>query len=394
MENPPRPVPGPGSPPDPTTGIHASESDTTVVNSPPPPVGDGRPPNMPWYMLALMATVITLAIYWWFSQMQRETQLQISATVTAATGATATAGTAADATAVAQVTATAAQAEAQATAIAQATVAAESAVVANATVAAQAGAAEQARATSEAIAAQAAAAAEATRAAPPAATATPVVIVVTATPAPSTPTAAATSAPTATSLPAAEPEVSPAEAPATSGSPATAEPTPAASPAPSLPPSASPSPVTALNGSAASPVPVEIGAATVTVAPGRPVLLQCLGTRVQIAADRDALPPRAILTCRPADIAAVLLPPEPVVDEIAFRLDGSPNDAGALPHPVTLEVSYPVDAVPVADRDRLILGYLEGATWSSVPDQEADLAASRIAATIDRVGVYALYREP
>jgi hypothetical protein len=149
-----------------------------------------------------------------------------------------------------------------------------------------------------------------------------------------------------------------------------------------------------LNGPATLPVPIQVGAATVTVAPGRPVLLQCLGTRVQIAADPDALPPQAILTCRPADLGAVLLPPGPVVDEIAFRLDGSPNDAGALPSPVTLQVSYPADAVPVADRGRLVLGFLEGSTWSPVPDQEADLAAGRISATIDRVGVYALYREP
>jgi hypothetical protein len=124
------------------------------------------------------------------------------------------------------------------------------------------------------------------------------------------------------------------------------------------------------------------------------VQLQCLGTRVKITADPDALPPQAIVTCRPADLAAVLLPPGPVVDEIAFRLDGSPNDAGVLPNPVAVQVSYPVDAVPVADHDRLVLGYLEGTVWSRVPDQETDQAPGSIAATVDRDGVYALYREP
>jgi hypothetical protein len=113
-----------------------------------------------------------------------------------------------------------------------------------------------------------------------------------------------------------------------------------------------------------------------------------------MSTDPDVLPPQAILTCHPADLAAVLLPPGPVVEEISFRLDSSPNDAGALPNPVSVQVSYPVDAVPVADRGRLILGHLEGATWSPVPDQGADQAAGSIAATIDRVGVYALYREP
>src|SRR5262245_31689951 len=142
METPPRPGVGPQTPTDriprippdpgipapaePTARVETGTSDTTVINpAPPPEPGDGRPPKMPWYMLALMAAVITLAIFWWFTQMQQEAQIQINATVTAATGATATADAAATSAAIAQATATAAQAVAQETAVAQATAAAQ-----------------------------------------------------------------------------------------------------------------------------------------------------------------------------------------------------------------------------------------------------------------------------
>lgn len=376
------------TPPEPRPHLETGTSDTTVTHSTPPPVpGDGRPPNMPWYTLALMATVITLAIYWWFTQMQQEAQLQISATVTAATGATATADAAATAETIARTTATAAQALVQATAVAQATASAQGAAAVNATVGAQTAAAEQARATAETIAAQANAAAEATRTAPtatPVATATPVVIVVTATPPPAVPTVT----PSPIAVPAAP----------------LPPPAPASSPEPSVPGSALASPVTATAGTASIAGPGASPAAsvaaplttpvTVTTVAGQPTVLECLDGRVRIAADAGDLPAGAALSCRPVEPGSVPAPPGSIVEGTVFRLDGSATTGSTLPSPATLQVAYPADAVTPADRARLTLGYLDGPTWRSLPDQDADPAEARVSAEIDRPGVYALYRRP
>src|SRR4051812_47762828 len=114
METPPRPGPGPGNgpitptgpltpsgpgtptdpltPTEPIARVQTGTSDSTVVNAAPPePPGDGRPPRMPRYMLALMAAVISLALFWWFSQTQQAEQLSVNATVTTVNQATATA---------------------------------------------------------------------------------------------------------------------------------------------------------------------------------------------------------------------------------------------------------------------------------------------------------------
>ena len=76
-------------------------------------------------MLALLAAVIAIALYWWFAQTQRVEEVALNATVTAVNQATATAEAANVAAAEAQATATASQALAQATSQAQATVAAQ-----------------------------------------------------------------------------------------------------------------------------------------------------------------------------------------------------------------------------------------------------------------------------
>src|SRR4051794_4490917 len=114
MEIPPRPGSGPLTPTEPIARVETSAADTTVVNvAPPEPTGDGRPPRMPKMMLALMAAVIALAIFWWFSQTQQAEEVSLNATVTAVNQATATADAAAVAAAAAQATTTAAQAQSQ-----------------------------------------------------------------------------------------------------------------------------------------------------------------------------------------------------------------------------------------------------------------------------------------
>src|SRR4051794_19187813 len=125
MDRPPRPgsSPLPPSTPvpeitEPIPQVEVSQGDTTVVDlgPSPDPTTDGRPPRTPRWMLALMAAVIAIALYWWFAQTQQADEVALNASVTAANQATATAEAANAAAASGQATATASQALAQATA--------------------------------------------------------------------------------------------------------------------------------------------------------------------------------------------------------------------------------------------------------------------------------------
>ena len=119
---------------------------------------------------------------------------------------------------------------------------------------------------------------------------------------------------------------------------------------------------------------------------GHPTQLQCLDDRVKIEADAGALPAGATLACRPAAPNTVPAPPGPVVGGAIFRLDAAPVEGGRLPGPATIEVTYPADAVAPADRARVTLGYLDGSEWKPVPAQDADPAAMRVSALVDRPG--------
>src|SRR6478735_4975712 len=138
------------TPTEPTPEVSVSQGDTTVVDvGPPTDPSAGRAPRTPRWMLALMAGVIAVALYWWFAQTQRAEEVALNATVTAVNQA-------------------------------QATAAAQQAADANATAAAQSTLAEQARATAQAVSVDATVGALATQSAPaPTAppTATPIVIV-------------------------------------------------------------------------------------------------------------------------------------------------------------------------------------------------------------------------
>jgi hypothetical protein len=134
--------------------------------------------------------------------------------------------------------------------------------------------------------------------------------------------------------------------------------------------------------------------AGVSAAPGQPTLIQCLGEQVQVIAEPGALPPQTMLTCRPVEPGTVPPPPGEVVGETIFRVEASDGENGTLPSSVTIQVTYPPDAGPAAERDRLILGYLDGTEWQPVPEQDAEPADARVRAPADRTGVYALYRQP
>lgn len=399
---------GPFTPTEPLPRVSVRQDDVTVEDTPalergPLPPGDGRAPKTPRAMLALMAALIAIALYWWFSQTQRAEEVALNATVTAVNQATATAEAA-----------NAAATAAQATAQAQATTTAASAVAANATLAAQAAgqtaAAEQARATAQTVQVDATVAAAAILAAPKPAEApsvTPVILVVTATPAPPVaekPTLppATVTAPPSVAAPAAAPTSPPAGQSGPAASPAAVPPalppaalTPASSPAvpavpaiaavPAAPPAASPASI--------QPVP-RGGASTVTVTAGRPTELRCLDDRVQLTADPNAVPARTTLTCLWIEPGSVPAPPGPVIAETVFELTASGGDPRMLPAPLDLTATYPADAVPQAERGRVGLAYLDGSTWRPLPDQRPDPATTQVSATVDRAGVYALYRQP
>jgi hypothetical protein len=83
-----------------------------------------------------------------------------------------------------------------------------------------------------------------------------------------------------------------------------------------------------------------------------------------------------------------------MVDQTAFRVETAPGGTEQLPGPVTLQVTYPPDAVPPVERGRLVLGFLDGSAWAAVPDVVAEPAVMRMSARVNRSGVYALYRQP
>ena len=111
-------------------------------------------------------------------------------------------------------------------------------------------------------------------------------------------------------------------------------------------------------------------------------------------AEADALPPQVTLSCGPVDPASVPPPPNPIVNGTLFRLEVAPADGNNLRGRVDLRITYPPDAVPSTDRSKLVLGYLDGSTWTIQPDQTAEPSNNTISAKVDRAGVYALYPRP
>jgi hypothetical protein len=100
-----------------------------------------------------------------------------------------------------------------------------------------------------------------------------------------------------------------------------------------------------------------------------------------------------MLTCRGIDPASVPPVPGALVGDALMRLDVTPP-ADKLPKPVRIQVTYPPDAVPQAERERLTLGYFDGAKWEPLPDQTAEPQSTRIIVMTDHTGVFALYRQP
>jgi hypothetical protein len=399
MDRPPRYTPTPLTPTEPTPEVSVSQGDTTVVDvGPPPDPSAGRAPKTPRWMLALIAAVIAIALYWWFAQTQRAEEVALNATVTAVNQATATADAANAAAAVAQATATASQADAQATALVQATAGAQQAADANATAGAQAAAADQARATAQTLAVDATVGALATQSAPaPTAppTATAVVIVVTATP----PAPATTTPPPPATAPAAPaPPSAPAPAPPSSAGGAPPAPAPVLLPSPApvgqTRPPGSPAPGPAASPAASIPPVPRGGASSVTVTPGQVTTLRCLDNRVQIQGGIGALPAQTLLTCRPIDPGSVPAPAGPIIAETVFEVTSGPGNASTLPATLNLLVTYPVDASTPPDGRGLVLGYLDGDTWTELPEQSVQADQHRISSNINRAGVYGLYRQP
>src|SRR3954454_1695731 len=106
------------------------------------------------------------------------------------------------------------------------------------------------------------------------------------------------------------------------------------------------------------------------------------------------MPDQMMLTYVPIAPAAVPPPPGPIVANIIGRLDAAPTSGDRLGGEVEIQVTYPANAVPPADRGKLALGRFNGTAWEKLQDQNADQAGNRITARTDRTGIYALYRQP
>jgi hypothetical protein len=170
--------------------------------------------------------------------------------------------------------------------------------------------------------------------------------------------------------------------PQTGGSPVAV---PGASPAAAIaaaPPAAA--------GAAGPPVP-RGGASSVTVTAGQATDLRCLDDRVQIQADAGGLPPQTILTCRPIEPGSVPTPPGPFADDTVFELTSSPGTSTSLAGKLDLTVTYPA-SIPLDQREKLTLLYLNGKNWEPIADQSPDPDETAIGARVDRPGVYALYQ--
>ena len=92
--------------------------------------------------------------------------------------------------------------------------------------------------------------------------------------------------------------------------------------------------------------------------------------------------------------SAPTMPPGPVINEILFEIDVESDGGDQLAAPIDLQVTYAADAVPQAERGRLVLGFFDGTRWSPLPEQTAEQAVNRVSAKASEVGIYALYRQP
>ena len=133
---------------------------------------------------------------------------------------------------------------------------------------------------------------------------------------------------------------------------------------------------------------------SVTTTPGQPLLLRCLGDRVQVSANPDSVPAQTTVSCRPAEPSGVAPPPGPIVNDTLFQLDVEVRNGRELTSPLDLQVTYAPNAVPPDQRNTLKLGFFDGKNWAPVPEQTSDEAARRISARVSEGGIFGLYRQP
>ncbi len=130
------------------------------------------------------------------------------------------------------------------------------------------------------------------------------------------------------------------------------------------------------------------------VAPGQPVELRCPDERVVVSVAAGVIAEETALRCTQIDPGSVQRPPNPPVGNTVFRLEAEGDTDALLPGLATVAVQYPAGGIPPNERAQLVLGYLDGAQWVVVNAQTPEPAANRVTATVDRAGVYALYRRP
>ena len=229
------------------------------------------------------------------------------------------------------------------------------------------------------------------------ATSTPVVaavILATATPA-ATPARQPTPAAPPTAPPAAPPTAPPTAAPkvvtatpppaAVAGAPPVAAAPATAGPPASPPPAASPA--------GSPPAAGAAGQGNVGVEAGQEAVLKC-PNGVVLTIRRQTLTREVAIGCQTVDPGSVPQTPGPMVGEILFELLADGGGANDLPGEVNLGIDYGDEDLGGLDESRFVIARLENRQWTPVPRQAPDPVNNFISATINRVGIYTVYRRP
>jgi len=96
------------------------------------------------------------------------------------------------------------------------------------------------------------------------------------------------------------------------------------------------------------------------------------------------------LSCQALD-ASEVPPPGTIVGGMVFRVFTDRAADTTLPTAASLGIAYGDTSIESGREADLVIGHLQGTSWTLVPGQKVDQASDYASATIDQVGAYALY---